>query len=176
MGHLHVNNNWNHSEFFSEFGILPPDVQGGYTNPLRPFDQLMVENGDIPTQNEEYNSFEKFPVRTTCKTCNLRVTTNVDKKLGTDGWWWVICCCLACFGGGWFLGLLVLCVDTFWKFNHYCPRCSSKLATYSPEASCRICTIKTIIVISVIALNVLIGWYFATLIHFYYSVHRQRYY
>ena len=156
--------------------ILPPYGQKGYTEPPRPFDQLMVENGDATSPHYESSSFKKFPVRTTCKTCNLRVTTNVDKKLGTDGWWWVICCCLACFGGGWFLGLLVLCVDTFWKFNHYCPRCSSKLATYSPEASCIICTINTIIVIPVIALNGFIAWYIGKFIYFYYDVYSCRYY
>ena len=49
MGHLHVNNNWTQSEIFSEFGILSPEVQGGYTDPPRPFDQLMVEDGDSTT-------------------------------------------------------------------------------------------------------------------------------
>ena len=148
MAHLHLNNNWNQSEVSSEFGIRPPHVQGGYTNSPRPFDRLMVENGDITTQHEEFNSFEKFPVRTTCKRCNLRVTTNVDKKLCTQGWTWAICCCLACCGGRWFLGLLVLCTDTFWKFNHYCSNCSDKIATYSPKTSPRIFTLLFLIALA----------------------------
>ena len=97
------------------------------------------------------------------------VTTNVDKQLCTQGWSWVICCCLACFGGGWFLGLLVLCVDTFWKFDHYCPTCTNKIGTYSPKASCRITTLLILIVFAVIALNVSLAWYFGRLIIIYLS-------
>ena len=154
MANMHLNNKRNQHE------IPPPYGQEGCIESSRPFDQLMVENGDVITPYYETNSFKKFSVRTTCNRCNLRVTTNVDKKLDGEGWCWVICCCLACFGGGWFLGLLVLCADTFWKFNHYCPRCSNKLATYSPEASCRIHTLLILIVLAVVALNGFIGWYF----------------
>ena len=167
---MHLNNKRNQNE------ILPPYGQEGYTESSRPFDQLMAENGDVSAPYYESNSFKKFSVRTTCNRCNLRVTTNVDKKLCTQGWGWVICCCLACFGGGWFLGLLVLCVDTFWKFNHYCPRCSNKLATYSPEASCRIRTLLILIELAVIALNVFIGWYFGRMIIWYIAFSSRRYY
>ena len=117
--------------------IRPPYGQEGYTGPLRPVDPLMVENGDVTSLCNESYGFKKFSIRTNCKTCNRRVTTNVDKKLRTQGWAWVICSCLAFVGGVSFLGLLVLCVDTFWKFNHYCPRCSKKLAEYRPKCRCR---------------------------------------
>ena len=139
--------------------VRPPYGQEGHTEPLRPFDQLMVENGDVTSTYYESNGFKKFSVRTTCKTCNRRVTTNVDKKLRTQGWAWVICSCLAFVGGISFLGLLVLCVDTFWKFNHYCPRCSNKLATYSPKPSCRISTLIIVAGFAVIAFDVFIVLY-----------------
>ena len=139
--------------------IRPPYGQEGHTEPLCSFDQLMVENGDVTSLYYESNSFKKFSTRTTCKTCNLRVTTNVDKKLRTLGWAWVICSCLAFVGGVSFLGLLVFCVDTFWKFNHYCPSCSKKLATYSPKSSCRITTLIIVTVFAAIALNAFIGMY-----------------
>ena len=90
MAHLHLNKKGNKSKVYSEFGILPSVVQECYTNPPLPFDQLMVENGDVTTKHEESNSYEKFPVRTTGKRCNLRVTTDVDKKLCTQGWTWII--------------------------------------------------------------------------------------
>ena len=60
---------------------LPPYGQGGYTEPTRRFDPLMVENGDATSPYYESNSFKKFPVRTTCKTCNLRVTIMWTKNL-----------------------------------------------------------------------------------------------
>ena len=75
---------------------------------------------------------EKFPAIVNCTNCNLQVTTNVDKKVTGNGWIWAILCC--CFGS-WVLSLLVMCMDIFWKFIHYCPRCSNKLAEYSPPAS-----------------------------------------
>ena len=139
--------------------IRPPNGQEGYTEPLRPFDHLMVENGDVISPYCESNCFKKFSIRTTCKTCNRRVTTNVDKKLCTQGWAWVICSCLAFVGGVSFLGLLVLCVDTFWKFNHYCPRCSNKLATYSPKPSCRITILIIVALFAVIVFDVVIGMF-----------------
>ena len=139
--------------------IRPPYGQEGYTGPLRPVDPLMVENGDVTSLCNESYGFKKFSIRTNCKTCNRRVTTNVDKKLRTQGWAWVICSCLAFVGGVSFLGLLVLCVDTFWKFNHYCPRCSNKLATYSPKPSCRITTLIIVTGFAVIAFDVFIGLY-----------------
>ena len=165
MASLHLNNMGNLNE-----------IQEGYTEPSRHLDQLMVENGNATTPYHKFSSFQsKFSVPTTCEICNLRVTTNVDKQLCTQGWSWVICCCLACFGGGWFLGLLVLCVDTFWKFDHYCPRCSNKIGTYSPKASCRITTLLILIVFAVIALNVFLAWYFGGLIISYITARKMRY-
>merc|ERR1712198_658687 len=93
-----------------------------------------VERPDLEKGTFTYAKLEKFPGVTNCTNCNLEVTTNVDKKLSGGGWTWAILCC--CFGS-WILSILVMCMDVFWKFIHYCPRCSKKLAEYRPKWRCK---------------------------------------
>ena len=93
-----------------------------------------VERPNLENGVYTYAKLEKFPAVTNCTNCNQEVTTNVDKKLSGGGWTWAILCC--CFGS-WILSILVMCMDVFWKFIHYCPRCSKKLAEYRPKCSCK---------------------------------------
>ena len=74
MANMHLNNKRNQNE------IPPPYGQEGCTESSRPFDQLMVENGDVITPYYETNSFKKFSVRTTCNRCNIYIQSIVKKK------------------------------------------------------------------------------------------------
>ena len=108
---------------------VPPNYSRANQHPSHPIDTAaLLENG-CPV----IRRLEQFPALTMCAKCNLQVTTNVEKKLNTNGWIWVICYC-CCF----LFSFLVLCVNCFWKYNHFCPRCSTKIATYSPKASGRV--------------------------------------
>ena len=115
---------------------VPPNYSQANQQPFRPIDTAAVlENGSPVIRR-----LEQFPALTTCPKCNLQVTTNVEKKLDTNGWFWVIICC-CCY----LFSFLVLCVNCFWKYNHFCPRCSTKIATSSPRASCRVKCILSLI-------------------------------
>ena len=115
---------------------VPPNYSEVSQPPSRPIDTAAVlENGC-----RSIRGLEQFPALTTCPKCNLQVTTNVEKKLNDNGWFWVICCC-CCF----LFSFVVLCVNCFWKYNHFCPRCSTKIATYSPRASCRVKCILSLV-------------------------------
>ena len=109
-----------------------------------------VERPDLEKGTFTYAKLEKFPGVTNCSNCNLQVTTNVDKKLSGGGWTWAILCC--CFGS-WMLSLLVMCMDIFWKFIHYCPRCSNKLAEYRPTSSIGMKFLLILLSIAVVALQ-----------------------
>ena len=112
-----------------------------------------VERPNLENGVCTYAKLEKFSAVTNCTNCNLEVTTNVDKKLSGGGWTWAILCC--CFGS-WILSLLVMCMDIFWKFIHYCPRCSNKLAEYRPTSSIGMKILLILLSIGVVALQCLI--------------------
>ena len=120
---------------------VPPNDSEVSKPPFRPIDTAAVLENGCPV----IRRLEQFPALTTCPKCNLQVTTNVEKKLDTNGWFWVICCC--CSG---MFSFLVLCVNCFWKYNHFCPRCSTKIATYSPKASGRVNCILGLIILIVL--------------------------
>ena len=123
----------------------PPYTEEGYAAVPQVLEPPDLEKGGFMN-----TKFEKFPAVTNCPNCNLQVTTNVDKKLSGGGWTWAILCCCC---GSWLLSLLVLCMDVFWKFIHYCPRCSNKLAEYNPKSSCGMKLLLVLISIGIVALQ-----------------------
>ena len=126
----------------------PPYTDTGYT----PVPKVLGAP-DMELGTYEKSQLGKFSAQTNCTSCNLHVTTNVDKKLSSGGWTWAILCCCC---GSWLLSLLVLCMDNFWDYIHYCPRCTKKIATYSPEMSCGIKCLLVFASIGIIALQIFI--------------------
>ena len=96
---------------------------------------------------------EKHSAATTCSNCHSQVNTNVEDKVSGGGWIWALLCCLC---GSWLLSLLVKCMDCFREWNHYCPRCNTKLATYSPSASSGVIALLALATVGVIALEVVV--------------------
>lgn len=77
-------------------------------------------------------SFGKEPVRAKCQHCTAEIFTRVDNRISSGGKCWaILCCCL----GSWLLSFLVLCMDGFKEFTHFCPSCNRYLATYNPTFS-----------------------------------------
>ena len=126
----------------------PPYTDTGYTPVPK-----VVSAPDMELGACENGQLGKFPALTNCNNCNLHVTTNVDKKLSSGGWTWAILCC--CFGS-WLLSLLILCMDNFWDYIHYCPRCTKKLATYSPAMSVWVKCLLVFASLGLIALQIFI--------------------
>ena len=116
---------------------------------------------DLPTvfvvKPDTFGPLEKFPAITTCYGCLQQVSTNVEKNINGGGWIWAILCCLC---GSWLLSFLVMCLDCFHEWCHYCPRCNAKLATYSPPASCGMISLIAFLTLGIIALQVLVFIYY----------------
>ena len=73
---------------------VPSSYSEANQQPFRPIDTAAVLENESPV----VRGLEQFPALTTCPKCNLQVTTNVEKKLDTNGWFWVIyCCCTGMF-------------------------------------------------------------------------------
>ena len=124
----------------------PPYTGTGYTQVPKDLNAANLES-NVVTKSR----LEKFPAITNCFNCNLQVNTNVEKKVSSGGWTWAILCC--CFGS-WLLSLLVLCLDCFHEWVHYCPRCSQLLATYTPSASGKVKALLGLATVGIIALQI----------------------
>ena len=75
---------------------------------------------------------EKVSVHTRCKTCRNEIYTRVEGKVSKNGIAWAIltCCFVSCF-----LSLLVLYLDGFKVYCHFCPSCNAFIGEYSPQMS-----------------------------------------
>ena len=64
--------------------------------------------------------------------CQKEVSTRVEQKVAGEGKAWAcVCFCI----GGCLLSLLVLCMDGFKEFCHFCPSCNLFVLSYRPEFS-----------------------------------------
>ena len=147
-----------------KFPAMPqPEKNHNQRNPPRYTDQgyISVPNirvfRDIEPDGFPNTPLQKFPAVTNCFNCNLLVTTYVDKSLSGEGWTWVILCCCC---GSWIISLLVLCMDVFSEYIHYCPRCSKILAIYKPGKNLRIITIFSLLSIGIIGLQLFLIFYY----------------
>ena len=75
---------------------------------------------------------EKVTVHTRCKACRNEIDTRVEGKVSKKGIAWAIltCCFVNCF-----LSLLVLYLDGFKVYRHFCPSCNAFIGEYSPQMS-----------------------------------------
>ena len=106
-----------------------------------------VETGNVPIAK-----LEKHSVRIACSNCQMENFTRVKGKISGNGMMWAICCC--CFGS-WLLSLLVLCMDVFREFTHYCPSCNSIAGKYRPPLSGGLICLFILIAVGVIASEIL---------------------
>ena len=102
--------------------------------------------------NNNY-AFEKFSVKVRCNNCSNEQFTRVERKVSSNGMAWAILCC---FCGSWILSLLVLCVDGFREFLHYCSSCNSLLGIHKPTFSRGLICLLVLLTVFIIGLQVAI--------------------
>ena len=109
--------------------------------------------GQVEAQNVPIAKLEKHSVRMVCSNCHKEVFTDVKNKISKRGVLWAILCC--CFLGCFYLSLLVLCMDVFKEFTHYCPSCSSIIGRYIPPLSGRVNSLFICLIVGSIAIEIL---------------------
>ena len=121
---------------------------GNVGNTLAAPNFVSIDASNVP-------QFGKFSVQTQCPHCFQIVLTNVTENISTGGKAWaVVCCCFV----SWIMSLLVLCLDCFKKWKHYCPNmaCRKHIATYSPSPSTRTIIGLTVATLALIGLQVFV--------------------
>ena len=96
---------------------------------------------------------QKHSVRARCPKCFTEQFTRVNSKVSSGGVTWAILCC--CFGS-WLLSLLVLCMDGFREFIHYCPACNSIMGIYRPKFSGGLIALLVLITLGIIGIEILL--------------------
>jgi len=93
----------------------------------------------------------KLSVMVRCTICQKENFSRVESKVSSNGKVWaILCCCL----GSWLLSLLVLWMEGFKEFHHYCPACNSMIATYKPKFSPALIGLLVLLTVGVIALQI----------------------
>ena len=108
--------------------------------------------GQVEVQIGPIAKLEKHSVRMVCSNCHKEVFTDVRNKISRRGVLWAILC--FCFGG-FYLSLLVLFMDVFKEFTHYCPSCSSIIGRYIPPLSGRVISLFICLIVGSIAIEIL---------------------
>jgi uncharacterized membrane protein YdcZ (DUF606 family) len=93
----------------------------------------------------------KVSVMARCTNCQRDNFTRVESKVSSNGMVWAIIC--FCFGS-WLLSFLVLCMEGFREFLHYCPSCNSIIATYKPKFSSGLICLLVLLTVGIIALQI----------------------
>ena len=86
-----------------------------------------------------------------CAFCQTENFTRVEKKISKSGIIWGVSC-LIC--GSWLLALLVLLLDAFRDFSHFCPNCNSNIGIYKPVFSNGWIALLVLLGIGTILLNI----------------------
>ena len=104
----------------------PVQVVGTIHQPAPPTNKtVQVYSGTVA-------NLEKTSIQTHCNSCNNEIYTRVNDKISQNGICWAVTCC---FCGSWLLSLLVLCMDAFKVYRHFCPACNAFIGEYSPKMS-----------------------------------------
>ena len=97
------------------------------------FRSLAIDDSvPVPRYDVEISKLGKDPVRRRCNNCRMTQFTRVDSGVSANGKVWATLCCIFL---SWILSLLVLCMDGFREYRHYCPSCNVLLGTYAPKFS-----------------------------------------
>ena len=109
--------------------------------------------GKVEAGNERIARLEKHSVIMICRNCHREIFTSVEKKISRRGVLWaVLCCCFLSF----YLSLLVLFMDVFKEFIHYCPSCSSIIGRYIPPLSGGVICLFICLIVGAIAIDTLL--------------------
>ena len=111
-----------------------------YDYKIDPFYRVPMNAGHVFTSDMKVGQvvqpinykLEKDSVKVRCMNCSAEQFTRVDSKISSNGIAWAVLCC---FCGSWLLSLLVLCMEGFREFIHYCPSCNAIVGTYTPTFS-----------------------------------------
>jgi len=103
----------------------PPSYDQATQPHYQPSKTVQVYSGTVA-------NLEKTSVQTHCNSCNNDIYTRVNDKISQNGICWAVTCC---FCGSWLLSLLVLCMDAFKVYRHFCPACNAFIGEYSPKMS-----------------------------------------
>ena len=95
----------------------------------------------------------KESVKVRCNYCSNEMFTRVDSKISSNGMAWALLCL---FCGSWLLSLLVLCMDGFREFLHYCPSCNALIGVYKPTFSGGLVCLLVMLSFLVIGLQILL--------------------
>ena len=114
------------------------------------YDTGIISKADVEGTkgNEEIG---KNSVMVRCSNCQRDNFSRVESKVSSNGMVWAILCC--CFGS-WLLSLLVLCMEGFREFLHYCPSCNSIIAIYKPKFSSGLICLLVLMTVGIIALQI----------------------
>ena len=108
--------------------------------------------GEVEAENGRIARLEKHSVKRICSNCQEEIFTGVEKKISRRGLLWaVLCFCFLSF----YLSILVLFMDVFKEFTHYCPSCSSIIGRYIPPLSGRVISLFICLIVGSIAIEIL---------------------
>ena len=110
--------------------------------------------GQVEARNGPIARLEKHSVRMVCTNCQKEVFTDVRNKISRRGVLWAILC--FCFLGNFILSLLVLCMDVFKEFTHYCPSCNSIAGRYMPPLSGGVICLFICLIVGSIIIEILV--------------------
>ena len=133
----------------------PVQVVGSIHQPAPP------TNKTVQVYSATVASLEKTSVQTHCNCCNDEIYTRVNNKISKNGIWWAVICL---FCGSWLLSLLVVCMDVFRVYRHFCPSCNALIGEYSPKMSGGM--ICLLIFLSLLAIGLPILLVFVAMVYF----------
>ena len=105
------------------------------------------------TNSSNNSELKTDSVMVKCKQCRRENFTKVESKVHSDGIAWAILCCCC---GSWLLSLLVICMNGFREFSHYCPSCNAVIGTYKPKFSGGQIVMLVLLTIGMIIIMVLV--------------------
>ena len=108
--------------------------------------------GEVEAENGRIAKLEKHSVKRICSNCQREIFTSVEKKISGRGVLWAVLCC---FFLSFYLSLLVLFMDVFKEFTHYCPACSAIIGRYIPPLSGRVIALFICLIVGSIAIEIL---------------------
>ena len=111
---------------------------------------IVSARGEGTMGNQEIG---KDSVMVHCSNCRRNNFSRVESKVSSNGMVWAILCC--CFGS-WLLSLLVLCMEGFREFSHYCTSCNSLIAIYKPKFSSGLICLLVLMTVAIIALQIVV--------------------
>ena len=133
------------------YKLFSPMPNVVYTTGMQPTNKTVVPFGATQA------NLEKVSVQTRCNSCCNEIYTRVNDKVSQNGICWAVLCC---FCGSWLLSLLVLCMDGFKVYRHFCPVCNAFVGEYSPKMSGGTIALLVFLSLICVALQIFVVMYY----------------